>query len=63
MTMKKLVYVEIRKPNKNVNMMCDVEHFNKIKKKRSESMIEILSTISIYIIVVCVFVWMFLIMF
>lgn len=61
--MKKLVYAQIRKSNKNVNVVCDVVHFNKLKKNRSQSMIEILSTISIYIIVVCVFVWMFLIMF
>ena len=60
--MKRLVYAQIRKSNKNVNVMCDVGHFNKIKKNRSKSMIDIISQISVLIIVVCVFVWLMIMM-
>ena len=62
---KKLVYTEMRKPNKNKIKKCDVRYLShcdrlKIKGRRENGIIELLSFTSLHIIVLCVFIWFFM---
>ena len=53
--MQKLVYCEIKKPNKNTSIVCDVKHFQNVRKE-TKKMVDVIHGLSIWMVAICVFI-------